>query len=98
MLTDYLGLSLLAATPFSTTSRPTWVEHPSRRAIPNLPPTLTLRYYPMSSGSAFQPYIGGGLNYRLRNRSARSWKALGAGNGKLELDRGWPSMPVLTTS
>ena len=30
-----------------------------------MPPTVSLQYFPADSGSAFQPYVGAGLNYTL---------------------------------
>ncbi len=65
MVTDHWGVELLAATPF---------EHDvhlkgtagydgklgSRKV---LPPTLSAVYYPLDSKSAFQPYVGAGINY-----------------------------------
>lgn len=65
MVSDHIGVELLAATPF---------EHDikgSSGAINNLdigstkqlPPTLTIQYYPMNAKSVFQPYAGIGINY-----------------------------------
>lgn len=93
MVTDHLGLSLLAATPFQHDIKAN-LGGASVKAgdTKHLPPTLTLQYYPMSSGSAFQPYIGGGLNYTAffsESVSSQLEGALGAGNGKLELDDSW---------
>jgi outer membrane protein len=62
MFSDTLGLEVLGATPF---------EHDISLAALNadiastkhLPPTVTLNYHFMDSGSKFQPYVGMGLNY-----------------------------------
>lgn len=65
MIDSHIGIELLAATPF---------EHDikgSSGAINNLdigstkqlPPTVTLQYYPMDAKSALQPYAGVGINY-----------------------------------
>ncbi|MGB0733951.1 MAG: OmpW/AlkL family protein [Pontibacterium sp.] len=61
MLSNSLGLELLAATPFNhtiTTTSGTRVGETKQ-----LPPTLSLQYFPMASASNFQPYAGLGLNY-----------------------------------
>ena len=63
MLTDIWAIELLAATPF---------EHDisvsgtgiSAGSTKHLPPTLTFMWYPMGGkDSAFQPFIGAGVNY-----------------------------------
>ncbi len=65
MLSDHLGIGLLAATPFKHT-----VSLDNAGALngdivetKHLPPTLTLQYYFASPSSAFQPYVGIGINY-----------------------------------
>ncbi|MBP8185877.1 MAG: outer membrane beta-barrel protein, partial [Pseudomonas sp.] len=75
MLTDHVGIELLAATPFSHDIRvkgidaalgtPAGTIDGSFADVKQLPPTLSLQYYPMESSSAFQPYVGAGLNYTL---------------------------------
>ena len=66
MLSDDVGVEVLAATPFShkvtanldgTTVDAAEVKH--------LPPTVSVQYFPMGSDSAFQPYVGIGLNYTV---------------------------------
>ncbi|VVO42210.1 OmpW/AlkL family protein [Pseudomonas fluorescens] len=68
MITDHVGLELLAATPF---------EHEvgvkglgpaldgKLADVKQLPPTLSLQYYPLDASSRFQPYAGVGINYTL---------------------------------
>jgi len=66
MLTDHVGLELLAATPFSHTIGVKGLGpglDGKLADIKQLPPTLSLQYYPMESSSKFQPYAGIGLNY-----------------------------------
>ncbi len=65
MLSDHIGIGLLASTPFKHT-----VSLQNAGALngdivetKHLPPTLTLQYYFNSPGSAFQPYAGIGVNY-----------------------------------
>ncbi|MBQ0755639.1 MAG: outer membrane beta-barrel protein [Amphritea sp.] len=60
MLTNNIGLELLAATPFK---HDITLNGAKVGETKHLPPTLSLQYYPMESGSAFQPYIGVGINY-----------------------------------
>lgn len=66
MLTDHIGVELLAATPFSHTVSVKGLGaglDGKLADVKQLPPTLSLQYYPMDSASKFQPYVGVGLNY-----------------------------------
>ena len=65
MFTDSIGLGLLAATPFkhNITGKGGDLNGVDLGETKHLPPTLTLQYYPMASGSALQPYAGVGVNY-----------------------------------
>ena len=59
-------------------------------SVKHLPPTLTVLWYPMESGAAFQPFIGAGINYTIffqEDTSGAAQAALGARN--LELDDSW---------
>lgn len=64
MLSESLGIEVLAATPF---------EHDISLAALNtdiastkhLPPTVTFNYHLFGAGSKFQPYVGAGLNYTV---------------------------------
>ncbi len=67
MLTDHWGLELLAATPFEhdvkikgTALAP---ANGKLGSLKHLPPTLSVVYYPLDTKSAFQPYVGAGINY-----------------------------------
>src|SRR5690606_42037804 len=62
MLTDKVGVELLAATPFSHDVGVTGVLD-KLGSIKHLPPTVSLVYYPLDNGSAFQPYVGAGVNF-----------------------------------
>ncbi|OUS40980.1 hypothetical protein A9R00_03255 [Oleispira antarctica] len=59
MVTPQVGIELLAATPFKHS-----IELDGERlgTTQQLPPTISAQYYPMDSASAWQPYIGAGLN------------------------------------
>ena len=68
MLTDHIGLELLAATPFQHTVGVKGLGpglDGKLADIKQLPPTLSLQYYPMEPNSKFQPYAGVGINYTL---------------------------------
>ena len=69
MVMNHLGLEVLAATPFSHDVE---ADELSQLGLPDdvgstmhLPPTISLQYYPMSGDSAFQPYLGAGINYTM---------------------------------
>jgi outer membrane protein len=67
-LTDHIGLELLAATPFKHTVGVKGLGgglDGKLADIKQLPPTLSLQYYPMEPNSRFQPYAGVGINYTL---------------------------------
>lgn len=71
MFTDHWGVELLAATPFQHNvgvrgvSAATGVPGLDGKlaSVKQLPPTLSLQYYPLAPTSALQPYAGVGLNY-----------------------------------
>ena len=67
MLTDHLGLELLAATPFEhqVNIKGTGLDAANGKlgSLKHLPPTLSLVYYPLDAKATFQPYVGAGLNY-----------------------------------
>lgn len=67
MLTNNIGIELLAATPFehdvklkNTALAP---ANGKLGTLKHLPPTLSVVYYPLDSKSVFQPYVGAGINY-----------------------------------
>jgi outer membrane protein len=66
MLTEHVGIELLAATPFSHTISVKGLGpglDGKLADVKQLPPTLSLQYYPMAPSSRFQPYAGVGINY-----------------------------------
>ncbi|OLS60823.1 OmpW/AlkL family protein [Pseudomonas putida] len=68
MVTDHVGIELLAATPFQheVAVKGLGAGLDGKLAdIKHLPPTLSVQYYPMDAGSKFQPYVGIGINYTL---------------------------------
>lgn len=87
MLSDKLGLGLLAATPFKHTINLNGVGELAE--VKHLPPTLTLQYFPLGSGSALQPYVGAGLNYTtFFSEDFKSGPSAG-GFSDLSLDDSW---------
>ncbi len=87
MLTDKVGIEVLAATPFQHTIAAKGLGIDRVGSTKHLPPTISLQYYPLNAGSAIQPYVGVGLNYTTffqESVSGQAKAALGASN--LELD------------
>ncbi len=92
MITDKVGIELLAATPFSHTVGVKGFG-PSIDGnladIKYLPPTLSAVYYPLDSNSAFQPYVGLGLNYTWFFDTKLTSAAEGVGFNGFELKDSW---------
>ncbi len=67
MLTDEVGIELLAATPFSHDiyAGGAIAGVGKLGETKHLPPTLSLQYYFPLQNENFRPYIGAGLNYTL---------------------------------
>jgi len=90
MLTSNIGIGLLAATPFEHDITARGLGAPiDAGSTKQLPPTLTLQYFPMDSASDFQPYIGIGVNYTAffdEGVDSDLEIALGETGGDLELD------------
>lgn len=89
MLTEHVGIELLAATPFKHTVgvKGLGAGLDGKLAdIKQLPPTLSLQYYPMEASSKFQPYAGIGVNYTLffDEELSSSRKQQGFSNMKLQ--------------
>ena len=97
MANAHVGVELLAATPFEHTVDTSGLpglglglSDVEVGSVKHLPPTLTVLWYPMDSGSTFQPFIGAGINYTVffqEDTSGAAKAALGARN--LELDDSW---------
>lgn len=66
MVTDHIGVELLAASPFELTAKGKGALAGNKLGkFKALPPTLSAVYYPMNKTSAFQPYVGLGVNRTL---------------------------------
>lgn len=65
MIRDHVGIELLAATPFKheVGLKGLGALNGKLATIEQLPPTVSLQYFPMDSSSKWQPYIGAGINY-----------------------------------
>jgi len=67
MITNNWGIELLAATPFEhdVKLKGTALGKANGKlgSLKHLPPTLSVVYYPLDGKSAFQPYVGAGINY-----------------------------------
>ena len=64
MLTNTVGIELLAATPFEhdISVRGTSIDAGTTK---QLPPTLSLQWYPRGGQDGWQPYLGMGVNYTI---------------------------------
>ena len=95
MVTDNIGIELLAATPFSHSVgvKGAVVQGlvPSGKLadIKHLPPTLSVVYYPLDKASAFQPYAGLGINYTWFFDTELTGAAEDKGFSGLDLDDSW---------
>jgi outer membrane protein len=89
MLTDNIGVELLAATPFehNIESKELGLKVGSAK---QLPPTLNLQYYFLGSDSQFRPYAGVGVNYTYfwDEDTAGEFEAV-AGESSMSLDDSW---------
>ena len=91
MLTDHLGVGLLAATPFEHDLKAdlgaSTVDAGSAK---QLPPTVTLQYFPMNAASKFQHYVGVGVKYtKFFDEDIDGELESVLGKGDLELDDSW---------
>ena len=95
MLTNHVGLELLAATPFEhdVKIKNTGLDAANGKlgTLKHLPPTLSVVYYPLDSKSAFQPYVGAGINYTwiYDEHVGSSAQGQGFNNFKAENSWGW---------
>lgn len=97
MVTDKIGIELLAATPFSHEVGVKGVSNAVNIGgldgklgdIKHLPPTLSVVYYPLDSKSAFKPYVGIGINYTTFFQEDLSSERKAQGFSNLDLDDSW---------
>lgn len=95
MLTNNIGIELLAATPFTHNVGVKGFAgsfaglNGDLGELKHLPPTLSVIYYPMDSQSAFQPYAGLGVNYTWFFDDKLDSSAEAKGFSGLDLDDSW---------
>ncbi|PKM27491.1 MAG: outer membrane protein OmpW [Gammaproteobacteria bacterium HGW-Gammaproteobacteria-13] len=95
MLTNNIGIELLAATPFShnvgVKGMPGGFAGLNGKLgeLKHLPPTLSVLYYPLDASSAFQPYVGAGINYTWFFDTKLSSEAEGKGFSGLDMKDSW---------
>lgn len=93
MVTDNIGVELLAATPFKHEVKikgtANGIADGKLGTLKHLPPTLSAVYYPMASGSAFQPYVGAGINYTWFFDEKVSSGAKNGGFRNLRVNNSW---------
>ncbi|WP_462379914.1 OmpW/AlkL family protein [Pseudomonas sp. Marseille-QA0892] len=95
MVTDHVGVELLAATPFQhdvgVSGMPGAFSGLNGKlgTLKHLPPTLSVVYYPLESRSAFQPYVGAGINYTWFFDTSLSSGAEQKGFSGLDMKDSW---------
>ncbi len=93
MVTDHVGVELLAATPFThdvnIKGAGLAAANGKLGTLKHLPPTLSLVYYPLDAKSAFQPYVGAGVNYTWIMDGDTSSEAEAAGFRNLQANNSW---------
>ncbi|MBD9485257.1 outer membrane beta-barrel protein [Pseudomonas sp. PDM14] len=95
MVTNHVGIELLAATPFShdvgVAGMPGAFAGLNGKLgeLKHLPPTLSVVYYPLDAKSAFQPYVGAGINYTWFFDTKLSSAAEDKGFSGLDMKDSW---------
>ncbi|MGS2723178.1 OmpW/AlkL family protein [Porticoccus sp. GXU_MW_L64] len=90
MLTDNWAIELLAATPFehdiTSDTGALGFGVINAGSTKHLPPTLSVQYFPMDNSSAWQPYVGLGVNYTLFFSEQASSTLQGVAPTTLDID------------
>lgn len=95
MVSDKVGIELLAASPFTHDVGVGGMPGPfaglngQLGELKHLPPTLSVLYYPMAAKSAFQPYLGLGVNYTWFFDTELTSEAEGKGFSGLDIKDSW---------
>jgi len=95
MVTDKVGIELLAASPFNHDVGVAGMPGPfaglngQLGELKHLPPTLSVVYYPLDAQSAFQPYLGLGVNYTWFFDTELTSEAEGKGFSGLDIKDSW---------
>jgi outer membrane protein len=93
MFTSNWGIELLAATPFEHDVKlkgtALGAANGKLGSLKHLPPTLSVVYYPLDAKSAFQPYVGAGINYTWIYDEHVSSQAQANGFSNFKADNSW---------
>lgn len=99
MLSDGIGIELLAATPFrhaigidgvdAALGTPAGTLDGGFAVTKHLPPTLSLQFYPLDSQSRIQPYVGAGVNFTWFFDESLSDRQKANGFSNLRLKDSW---------
>lgn len=67
MINQHVGIEVLGATPFKHNVAVKGLGDLDGKlaTVKHLPPTISVQYYPMAAGLAWQPYVGMGLNHTV---------------------------------
>lgn len=87
MVTDNMGVELLAATPFNHTVHLSNVGNIA--SIRQLPPTLMAQWYFGDREDSFRPYIGAGINYTTFYHANFNGRAQSLGLHDLSAEHSW---------
>ncbi len=89
MITDNIGVELLAATPFE--HKVSLGDLGTIASVKHLPPTLMAQYYFGSKEDKLRPYLGAGLNYTFffDEKFNSKGKNFGPGLSDLDLSSSW---------
>ena len=86
-LTNKLGVSVLASTPFKHDAIGENIGINDIGSAKQLPPTVTLDYFPLNHTNKLQPHIGAGFNYTVFYSESTSSEFESAfGDSSLDLD------------
>jgi outer membrane protein len=93
MLDSHWGIELLAATPFEHDVKlkgtALGAANGKLGSLKHLPPTLSIVYYPLDGKSAFQPYVGAGINYTWIYDEHVGSEASANGFSNFKADNSW---------
>ena len=87
MITDNIGVELLAATPFE--HKVSLGDLGTIASVKHLPPTLMAQYYFGSKEDKLRPYLGAGLNYTFFFDEKFNSTGKAAGLSDLDLSSSW---------
>lgn len=91
LVTDHVAVELLAATPFTHRIGVKGLGAIDGRfgEAQQLPPTLSVQYFPLDASSKLQPYVGAGVNYTTFFNEKLSDRQHANGFSQLELSDSW---------